>query len=59
MTTVTWVQNVDGYYEVSSADHLIQIMNRGVWWFPPFGISNGSGQDVTVVLSDATNVDVA
>lgn len=29
MTTVTWVQNVDGYYHVSSADHLIQIMNKG------------------------------
>lgn len=29
MTTVNWVQDENGNYEVSSAEHLIQIMNRG------------------------------
>lgn len=29
MTTVTWVQDVNGNYEVSSPEHLIQIMTNG------------------------------
>lgn len=29
MTTVTWVKDVNDFYEVSSPEHLIQIMNAG------------------------------
>ena len=29
MTTVNWVQDVNGNYEVSSPEHLVQIMNQG------------------------------
>lgn len=28
-TTVTWVQNGNGEYEISSREHLLQLMNVG------------------------------
>jgi len=67
MTTVTWVQDGNGNYEISSAEHLKQLMNRGSLYTnagsPPSSAANywasGTNYIQTVdidLLSDSTDI---
>jgi len=62
-TTVTWTQDVNGNFEVSSAEHLKQIMHRGALYTdagsPPSGYWNSGTSYVQTadidLLSDQTD----
>ena len=64
MTTVTWVQNENGQYEISSKEHLKQLMNEGALYTdagtPPSDYwGDGSNYIQTAdidLLSDSTDI---